>query len=110
MWRQRMVKAVKAASRKVRRALEESAQRLHAPADSSLWRDAMRITGLRAAFVVTGDLTTALNQAMKLVPDLAGVHGHTLATKLFAQPLTRELVVFALSDTAMALRRDAGTS
>jgi hypothetical protein len=109
-WRQRMVKAVKAASRKVRRALEESAQRLHAPADSSLWRDAMRITGLRAAFVVTGDLTTALNQAMKLAPDLAGVHGHTLATKLFAQPLTRELMVFALSDTAVTLRRDAGTS
>ena len=107
IWRQRVAKA---ASRKVKRALEESSQRVRAQPDTSAWRNAMCIIGLRAAYVVTGDLSAALGQATKLDRDLAGAHGPVLAAKLFAQPLTREVVVFALSDSAMTLRRTAGTA
>jgi hypothetical protein len=46
---------------------------------------------------------------MSLEGDWAGVHGPALASKLFAQPLTREVAVFALSDAGSALRRTAGT-
>ncbi len=107
MWRQRVAKA---ASRKVKRALEESAQRIRPQADTSAWREAMRIAGLRAAYIVTGDLNAALGQAMKLDHELAAAKGSALAAKLFAQATTREVVVFALSDAALALRRSAGTS
>ena len=105
-WRQRIAKA---AGRKVKRALEESAQRVHPQADTSAWREAIRVAGLRAAFVVTGDLGTILGQAIRLDRDLPTLRGPALAAKLFAQGPTRELVVFALSDTAMNLRRSAGT-
>jgi hypothetical protein len=50
-----------------------------------------------------------LTQAMTLAGDFGGAHGPALASKLFAQPLTREVVVFALSDQGSALRRAAGT-
>jgi hypothetical protein len=70
----------------------------------------MRIAGLRAAYVVTGDLTATLNQAIRSERELDQVTGDMLAAKLFENPITREVVVFALSDAAIALRRSAGTS
>jgi len=106
-WRGRMAKA---ASRKVKRALEETAGRVRAQADTTAWRQAMRVAGLRAAYVVTGDLTATLTQAIRTDHDLGQVASDMLAAKLFAHPLTRELVIFALSDSALALRQSAGTA
>jgi hypothetical protein len=70
----------------------------------------MRVAGLRAAYVATGDLTATLMQAIRVDRDLALVPGNLLAAKLFGHPITRELVVFALSDSALELRRSAGTA
>jgi hypothetical protein len=106
-WRGRIAKA---AGRKVKRALEETAQRIRPQADTSAWRQAMRVAGLRAAYVATGDLTATLMQAIRVDRDLALVPGNLLAAKLFGHPITRELVVFALSDSALELRRSAGTA
>jgi hypothetical protein len=105
-WRARIAKA---ASRRIKRALEETAPRIRPQSDTSVWRQTMRIAGLRAAYIVTGDLTATLSQAIRSERDLAQVTGDTLAAKLLENPITRELVVFALSDAALALRRSAGT-
>jgi tetratricopeptide (TPR) repeat protein len=106
-WRGRMAKA---ASRKVKRALEETAARVRPQADTTAWRQAMRVASLRAAYVVTGDLTATLTQAIRSDSDLGQGGSDGPAAKLFAHPLTRELVIFALSDSALALRRGAGTA
>ena len=106
-WRARIAKA---ASRKVKRALEEIAQRVRPQSDTSVWRQTMRVAGLRAAYVVTGDLTATLSQAIRAERDLDQVASDMLAAKLFENPITREVVVFALSDAALALRRSAGTA
>ncbi|MBN2576381.1 MAG: hypothetical protein JXP73_17600 [Deltaproteobacteria bacterium] len=105
-WRQRIAKA---AGRKGKRALEDSARRLRPQPDTSAWREAVRIASLRAAYVVTGDLRAALGLAAKFAPDLAPYRGAALAGKLFSLALGRELVVFALSEAGVALRRAAGT-
>jgi len=55
-------------------------------------------------------LTATLTQAIRSDRDLGQVASESLAAKLFAHPLTRELVIFALSDSALALRRSAGTA
>ncbi len=106
-WRARIAKA---AGRKIKRALEEAAQRTRAQADTSAWRQAIRVAGLRAAYVVTGDLTATLMQALRTDPELGQVPGNLLAAKLFDHPVTREVMVFALSDSGLALRRSAGTA
>ena len=106
-WRARIAKT---AGRRVKRALEEIAQRVRPQSDTTAWRQAMRTAGLRAAYVVTGDLTATLSQAIRADSELAQVSGDLLAGKLFDLPTTRELIVFALSEAAMALRRSAGTA
>jgi hypothetical protein len=106
-WRGRITKA---ASRKVKRALEETAGRIRPQADTTAWRQAMRVAGLRAAYVVTGNLSATLAQAIRTDRDLGQIASDLLAAKLFAHPITRELIVFALSDSALALRRSAGTA
>ncbi len=106
-WRARMAKAV---HRKVKRALEETAQRIRPQADTTAWRQAMRVAGLRAAYVVTGDLTATLSQAVRADGELAKASGDQLAAKVFAHPIARELIAFAVSDSALALRRSAGTA
>ena len=106
-WRGRITKA---ASRKVKRALEETAGRIRPQADTTAWRQAMRVAGLRAAYVVTGYLSATLAQAIRTDRDLGQIASDLLAAKLFAHPITRELIVFALSDSALALRRSAGTA
>ena len=106
-WRGRIAKA---AGRKVKRALEETAARIRPQADTTAWRQAMRVAAMRAAYVVTGDLSATLTQAIRTDRDLTQVAGDRLAAKLFAHPITRELLVFALSDAALALRRSAGTA
>jgi hypothetical protein len=106
-WRARIAKA---AGRKVRRALEEIAQRIRPQSDTTAFRQAVRAAGLRAAYVVTGDLSATLAQAIRADRELAQVSRDLLAGKLFEHPLTRELITFALSDAALALRRSAGTA
>jgi tetratricopeptide (TPR) repeat protein len=106
-WQGRITKVV---GRKVRRALEEAAQDVRPQADTSPWRLAVRVAGLRAAYVATGDLTATLMQASRAEPALAHLSGSDLAAKLFAHPITREVIVFALSDAGLALRRSAGTA
>jgi hypothetical protein len=106
-WRGRIAKA---SGRKVKRALEETAGHIRPQADTTAWRQAMRVAGLRAPYVVTGDLAATLTQAIRTDHDLGQVASDVLAAKLFAHPITRELVVFALSDSALALRRSAGTA
>ena len=106
-WRTRIAKA---ASRKIKRVLEESAQRIRPQPDTTAWRQTMRIAGLLAAYVVTGDLTATLSQAIRVERDLHQVAGNMLAAKLFENPITREVVVFALSEAALAIRQSAGTS
>jgi len=70
----------------------------------------MRVAGLRAAYVVTGNLSATLAQAIRTDRDLGQIASDLLAAKLFAHPITRELIVFALSDSALALRQSAGTA
>ena len=106
-WRARIAKA---AGRKVKRALEEIAQRVRPQADTAVWRQAMRSAGLRAAYVVTGDLSATLRQAIRAERELALASADMLGAKLFEQPTTRDLVVFALSDSSLALRQSAGTA
>jgi cellulose synthase operon protein C len=106
-WR---VRIAKAAGRKVKRALEETATRIRPQADTTAWRQAMRITGLRTAYVATGDLTATLSQAIRADRELAQASRDILAAKVFEHPITRDVVLFALSDSALALRRSAGTA
>ena len=106
-WRARIAKA---ASRKIKRALEETAQRIRPQSDTTAWLQTMRVTGLRAAYVITGDLTATLSQAIRAERALDHVAGDMLAAKLFENPMTRDVVVFALSDVALILRRSAGTA
>ena len=105
-WRPRITKNV---GRRIKRSLEETAQRIRAQADTSLWRQAVRVTSLRAAYVVTGDLTASLAQILRLDREL-GQDSELLSARLFDHPLARELVLFALSDSALALRQAVGTA
>jgi tetratricopeptide (TPR) repeat protein len=106
-WR---VRIAKAAGRKLKRALEETATRIRPQTDTTAWRQAMRITGLRASYVATGDLTATLSQAIRADSELAQASRDMLAAKVFEHPMTRDVVLFALSDSALALRRSAGTA
>jgi hypothetical protein len=106
-WRPRIAKA---AGRKLKRALDESGRKIRAQADTSVWRQAVRVAALRASYVLSGDLAATLGQASELAPELAAAKGPALAAKLFAHPLTREVVAFALSDKAQELRRACGTA
>jgi len=106
LWRPRIVKGI---GRRLKRSLEEVAERIRPQADSSLWRQAIRIASLRAAYVITGDLPASLGQVLHVDDELAGGAGD-LTTRLFENPLSRELVLFALSDVAFALRQIAGTA
>jgi hypothetical protein len=106
-WRGRIAKV---AGRKVKRALEETALRIRPQADTTAWRQAISITGLRASYVATGDLTATLSQAIRTDSELAQASRDMLAAKVFSHPMTRDVVLFALSDSALALRRSAGTA
>jgi cellulose synthase operon protein C len=105
-WRPRIAKL---AGRKLKRTLDESGRRIRAQADTSAWRQAVRIAALRAAYVLSGDLQATLNPSSALDAELVTAKGASLTAKLFAKPLTREVVVFALSDAAQDLRQTCGT-
>jgi hypothetical protein len=106
VWRPRIAKA---ASRKVKRSLEELAPRVPAQPDTAKFRSAVRAAALRAAYVLTGDLTATLAHVMKSDRELAKTPADALASKVFEHPVTRDVAVFALSDASLSLRRAAGT-
>jgi tetratricopeptide (TPR) repeat protein len=106
-WRPRIAKA---ASRKVKRGLEDLAARLRPPLDAVAWGQAVRAAGLKAAYVTSGDLAATLRQTIGSDPDLRGRARNALPAALLAEPSTRELITFALSDAATDLRRAAGTT
>jgi len=106
-WYGRVSKAV---GRRVKRTLEETVSRIRAQPDTSAWRQAVSIIGLRAAYVVTGTLPASMKLAARLDGELAAATGDSLAAKLLENPITRELALFALSESALALRRAAGTA
>jgi cellulose synthase operon protein C len=107
LWRPRIAKGL---ARRTKRSLEEAAQRIRAQADSALWRQAMCIASLRAAYVVTGDLAASLGQVLRIDRELGESPRQQFSTKLFGHPLARELVLFALSDASLVLRQSAGTA
>jgi hypothetical protein len=107
LWRSRIAKGV---GRKIKRTLEETAGQIRPQPDSSQWRQAMRIASLRAAYVLTGDLAATLAALLRFDDELGQHPKDQLASKVFDHPLTRELVLFAFSDSALALRQSAGTA
>jgi hypothetical protein len=67
------------------------------------------VAALRAAFVLTGDVRTVSTLAIGTEDDLREGPASTSPGKLFEQPVTRELLVFALSDAGLALCHSAGS-
>ena len=105
-WRPRLTKA---ASRKVKRGLEDLATRLRPQTEASTWARAVRAAGLKAAYVTSGDLSATLRQTIRADVDLRECARDALPASLLAAPTVCELITFALSDAATALRRAAGT-
>jgi tetratricopeptide (TPR) repeat protein len=106
-WRPRIAKA---ASRKVKRGLEDLAARLRPQTDALPWGQAVRAAGLKAAYVTSGDLSATLRQTIGADPDLRARASNALPASLLAEPTTCELITFALSAAATDLRRAAGTT
>lgn len=106
-WRARVGKA---SNRKIKRALDELAERVRPQSNTSAWRQAVRVAGLRAAYLVTGDLAATLTVATRIDSELAAATGDTLAAKLLANGPCRELLSFAFSDAVLSLRRAAGSA
>lgn len=107
MWRGRIAKGI---GRRIKRSLEESAPRVRPQADTRAWLQAMRTASLRAAYVITGDLAGSLAQLLRIDSDLDAGGRDRLAQDLFAHPVARALIVFALSEVAHGLRQRAGTA
>jgi hypothetical protein len=103
-WRGRIGKS---ASRRVKRALHEAAERIRPQATGDAFRHAVRVTSLRASFALTGNLHAALTSAI----EHGGLDGSAdpLPGRLLAEPVARELVTFALSDLGLTLCRSAGS-
>ncbi len=106
LWRARIAKSI---GRKLKRSLEEAAQKVRPQPDSSSWRQAVRSASIRAAYVLTGDLPASLGQALRAEGERADDWNDAMLTRLFDDPVARELLSFALSDAALPLRRSAGT-
>lgn len=106
LWRARIVKGI---PRKLKRSLEEAAQRVRPQTDTSLWRQAIRSASIRAAYVITGDLPASLRQVGHADPETVHEPSDAVLARLFENPVSRDLVLFALSDAATALRQSAGS-
>jgi hypothetical protein len=105
-WRPRIAKA---ASRKVKRGLEEMVARLRPQTDALAWRQSVQAAGWKAAYVACGDLSATLRQTIRADRDLRARGKDALPAAMLATPTVCELVTFALSDAATDLRRATGT-
>ena len=93
----------------MKRGLEDLATRLRPQTEASTWARAVRAAGLKAAYVTSGDLSATLRQTIRADVDLRECARDALPASLLAAPTVCELITFALSDAATALRRAAGT-
>ncbi len=105
----------RALSRRQRKVLEELAPHISAPRSPPLRVDeftgALARAELRAAFLVTGDLLAILEEMRPLDPVLNGAlesPGTRALSTLLEHPLAGDLVRFALTPEATALRRRVG--
>jgi hypothetical protein len=105
-WKPRLAKTI---GRKARRTLDDYVQRVPSQSDTSVWRQAMKIVALRAAYVLTGDLSATLTHILRVEADLRPSPTEVIAAKFFEHPLLRDVALFALSDSAFALRRSVGS-
>ena len=104
--------------RKQKKALQELAPALGATrppsfADVEVLERGIARTELRAAFLATGDLLATLDAARAVDPELGSATanvGKSALAAVFANPLGRDLVSFALAPATTALRRKAGTT
>jgi len=108
----------RAIGRKQKKALTELAPALGATrpptlADLETFERGVARAELRAAFVVTGDLLASLDAARAGDADFAratATVGKAALAAVLRNPLTRDLVTFALAPATTALRRKAGTT
>jgi hypothetical protein len=108
------LRAKKALDRKRRRALEEIEGMLERspPLDEAAFADAVARTEARAAFLLSGDLRASLDAVATGDPSLADairVPGPAALGGVLAGGVSRDLVAFALSGDATALRHSLGT-
>jgi serine/threonine protein kinase len=111
-------RVARAIGRKQKKALQELAPALGATRPPSLMDvDALERgiarTELRAAFLATGDLLATLDCARANDAELGRATanvGKAALAALLTNPLTRDLVTFALAPATTALRRKAGTT
>jgi tetratricopeptide (TPR) repeat protein len=108
------IRARKAIDRKKRRQLEDLEPQLVSakPIDESLFADALARTEARAAFLLSGDLRASLDALATSDPALADairMPGQKALAAVFARPIARDLVTFALSGESTALRKSLGT-
>jgi hypothetical protein len=106
-WRSRIGRAV---GRKLKRVLEDNAQRARSDFDGKAWHHALRLGSFRAAYVLTGDLVSTLDHACRLEPALASVVRGQATRAMLENPVTRDLILYALSSEPIGLRRSAGTA
>jgi len=106
IWRPRIAKA---AGRKQKRALEELVQRVDAFADPQAFRQSVRTAGVRAAYLLTGDIVSTLNHMLRIDRDLSQAPRSDVPQKLLAHPMTRDLIFYALAPETLTLRRTVGT-
>ena len=93
----------KLAPRKLKRGLEDLAQRVSVGSDAARLFDHLRAAGLCAAYLASGELTAAL--ALAIRDPRLGLSAEALAPGLFAHPVLLTLLRLALSEDVHTLRR-----
>jgi tetratricopeptide (TPR) repeat protein len=106
IWRSRVARAV---GRKLKRALEDNARRARFDFDAKAWRHALRLGSFRAAYVLTGDLVSTLEHAWRVEQTLGTAARGQATRTMLENPVTRDLILYALSSEPTGLRRSAGT-
>jgi hypothetical protein len=108
------LRARRAIDRRRRRALEdlEGPMTNASAIDEAELADVVARTEARAAFLLSGDLRASVEALAAADPALANVThaaGPAALGRVLGQPISRDLVAFALSSDATALRRSLGT-
>jgi hypothetical protein len=105
-WKARLGKS---AGRRLKRSLDELAQRTRPQATTLAFRQSLRTASLRAAFALTGDVRATMALAIATEHDLRESAPAALPGKLLEHPVAREVLVFALSDAGLALCQSSGS-
>ena len=107
LWRPRIAKA---ASRKLKRTLEELAVRMAPPLDTAGFRHAVRVASLRAAFAATGDIVATLHHLQRIERAVTQAPRPERLAKLLEHTIAQDLILYALSEAPAPLRRQMGTA